>query len=689
MDQNNLKERQLPMTNPLLTPHDLPPFDAIKPEHVTPAIEQIIQTNLQNIDALVKTPSQPTWENVVLPLEKWEDTLHQAWSPVSHLNAVVNTPELREVYQQCVTKLSDYATQVGQNTALYNAYVHLKESANYHNLSPVQKKVIEDALRDFTLSGVALSPEKRKKFAELSQKLATLQSQFENNVMDATDNWHFDVDNLEALKGLPEQSIILAKKVAQKADRTGWRLTLDFPCYHAVMTYAEDAKLRQKMHEAYFTRASEKGEQKWDNSPLIEQIMATRHEMAQLLGYKNYGERSLVRKMAKTPKQVMDFLQDLALKTKPQAQKEFAQLTAFAQEKYGQEKLNPWDVAYYSEKLRQEKYAISQETLRPYFPVDTVLQGMFEVVKRLYGLVITQKKGISAWHDDVQFFEIYDAHKNLRGMFYLDLFARNQKRGGAWMDDVRGRRRLEDGTLQYPVALLTCNFRASVDGTPSLLTHDEVQTLFHEFGHGLHHMLTQIDYTSVSGINGVPWDAVELPSQFMENWCWQSEALLFISSHYQTKEPLSAALLDKMHQAKNFQSAMGLLRQLEFSIFDFRIHTEFDPAKGARAQEILDQVRAQYSVVPVAPYVRFQHSFSHIFAGGYAAGYYSYLWAEVLSSDAFSKFEEEGIFNAQTGKAFLEKVLEKGGSEEPDVLFRDFRGKDPDITPFLKERGIA
>lgn len=676
--------------NPLLVDSPLPPFSQIKPEHVEPAICALIQQNLQLIETLLDKQQIVTWENLVEPLEEMDDHLNKAWSPVSHLNAVANTKELREVYNHCLPKLSDYATQVGQNQRLYQAYLSVHQSKNFSELSVQQQKVITNALRDFTLSGIALSTQKRELFATLSQELAQLQSKFQDNVMDATDRWHEDVMDIKELQGMPAQSIELAELAAQKANVKGWRLTLDYPCYQAVITFAENRALRQKIHRAYYTRASDLGDfPLLDNSKLMEQILAKRHEMANLLDYKNFATRSLAKKMAKTPEEVMNFLQDLANKAKTHAQREFAELQDFAKQDYGLDKIEPWDIAYFSEKLRQKRFALSQETLRPYFPVPTVLAGMFEVVKRLYGIQINEINDFESWNSEVRLFEVTDNQGEVRGQFYIDLFARNHKRGGAWMDEARVRRRLPNGRLQLPVAYLTCNFRAPIGDVPSLLTFEEVLTLFHEFGHGLHHLLTKMDCASVSGINGVAWDAVELPSQFMENWCWEKEALAFISGHFETGKPLPAQILAKMFEARNFQSAMMLLRQIEFSLFDFRLHLEYSPDKGARIQEILDEVRDEYSVVPVAPYLRFQHTFCHIFSGGYAAGYYSYLWAEVLSQDAFAKFEEEGIFNRTTGEAFLHKILEKGGSVEPDILFKDFRGRPPKIEPLLRHRGLS
>ncbi|MGE3318507.1 MAG: oligopeptidase A [Candidatus Berkiella sp.] len=678
------------MNNPLLEPFELPPFSRIRPEHVEPAVDTLIERNLRAINELVMGQKNPTWDSLVAPIEDLDDDLNKAWSPVSHLNSVANSKPLREVYHLCLPKLSDYGTTVGQNKLLYEAYVALKEAPSFAKLDKAQQKTITNAIRDFKLSGVALADDKKEEFAKLSKKLSELQSHFQDNVMDATDHWHHDVTDENELKGIPKESIALAKLAAEKAEVKGWRLTLDFPCYYAVIQYADNRELRQKMHQAYNTRASELGQnpERWDNTQLMDEILKTRHALAQLLGFNNYAERSVFKKMAKDPQKVMTFLEDLAKLTKPFAEKEFKELQAFAKKEYGIDKLEPWDIAYYSEKLQQQQYSLSEELLRPFFPADHVVNGLFEVVKRLYGLNIVEETNVDKWHDDVRFYVIYDSNKQLLGKFYLDLYARNQKRGGAWMDEACVRRK-SHGKLQYPVAYLTCNFRASVGNEPALLTHDEVITLFHEFGHGLHHMLTKIDYPSVSGINGVPWDAVELPSQFMENWCWEREALAFISSHYQTKEPLPQDLLQKMMKAKNFQSAMQLIRQLEFALFDFRIHLEYDPSKPSNIQAILNEVRAKYAVVAYAPYSRFAQSFTHIFAGGYAAGYYSYLWAEVLACDAFSKFEEDGIFNQKTGQAFLQKILEKGGSEEPEVLFRDFRGRDPELTPLLKHRGLT
>lgn len=678
------------MSNSLLENHVLPPFSKITPADVKEAIPFLVERNLKEIDSLLAKNLIPTWENLLRPIEQFDDELSQAWSPVSHLNSVVNTPELREAYHYCLPKLTDYGIKIGQNQKLYDAYCALRVSNSFVDFDPAQQMTVIHAIVEFQLSGVGLSPEERQKFSDLKQALSKLESAFQDNVMDVTDAWHLTVQDEARLKGIPGSSLALAKQAAEKAHENGWRLTLDYPCYSAVITYAEDRALRQQLHEAYLTRASDQGphDRKWDNTENIEKILALRHELAKLLGYKNFAERSLVKKMANTPEEVIHFLVELAERTKPFAEKEWQELEAFAKSMHGIDQLEPWDIPYYSEKLRQKKFAISQEALREYFPAPTVIAGLFEVAERLFDIHIEEESGVETWHPDVQFFTIFDANRNRRGMFYLDLYARNQKRSGAWMDEARVMRRLENGKLQVPVAYLTCNFQAPIEGRPSLLTHDEVTTLFHEFGHGLHHMLTKIEYPSVSGINGVPWDVVEVPSQFLENWCWQDEVLAFLSSHYKTGEVLSKEWLEKMRRAKNFQSAMMLIRQIEFSLFDFKIHFEYDPTKGGRIDEILRDLRQRYSVTPHAPYARFAHSFSHVFSGGYAAGYYSYLWAEVLACDAFSKFEEEGIFNAATGKAFLEKVLEVGGSVEPRIWFENFRGRPPKLEALLKQHGI-
>ncbi|TRX54927.1 oligopeptidase A [Thalassomonas sp. M1454] len=679
------------MSNPLLTKTDLPEFSKIKPEHIKPAVEQAISDGKKAIEAVVALDVPYTWDNLVAHLDEVDDQLERMWSPVSHMNSVVNTDELRDAYDSCLAMLSEYGTWVGQHQGLFNAYQQLADSPAYLDLNSAQQKVIKNALRDFKLSGIALPEDEQKRYGEIQTALSELASKFSNNLLDATGAFTVNITDESELSGLPESALAGAKQLAESQDKEGWLFTLDIPSYLPIMMYGDNADLREKMYVAYVTRASDQGPNagEFDNSEFISETLKLRHEVANLLGFANYAEESLATKMAENTSQVLSFLEDLAQKSKAQGGEDLAQLQEFAKQAYGVEQLNPWDLAYYSEKLKQEKYSISDEDLRPYFPEDKVIAGLFEVVHRLYGLEIKPRAGVDVWHKDVSFFDVFDVDGNLRGSFYLDLYAREKKRGGAWMADCVGRRALTDNTVQLPVAFLTCNFTKPVGDKPALFTHDEVVTLFHEFGHGLHHMLTQVNEASVAGINGVPWDAVELPSQFLENWCWEPEALAFLSSHFETGEALPQAMLDKMLAAKNFQSAMQMLRQLEFSIFDFKIHANYDASKGDQVQAILDEVRAQYAVVKAPEFNRFQHSFGHIFAGGYAAGYYSYKWAEVLSADAFSRFEEEGIFNRDTGKAFLECVLEKGGSAEPMELFKAFRGREPKVDALLRHCGIG
>ncbi len=678
------------MSNPLLGLQGLPPFKAILPEHIEAAVDAVLAENRALVEDLLKQKSY-RWENLVQPLEEADDRLGRLWSPVSHMNSVVNSEALREAYNACLPKLSAYGTEMGQNERLYQAYKSIEASTVFAEMDTSQQKIIRNALRDFHLSGVDLPAEKKMRYKDIQQQLSQLTTRYEENLLDATNAWSKVIDDEVALRGLPESSLSMLKQNAEQNDVSGWRLTLDFPCYHAVMTYAEDRGLREAMYTAYVTRASDQGphDKKWDNSEVMEQILALRHEVAQLLGFKHYAERSLATKMADSTEHVLEFLYDLAKRSRPMAEQEYKALCEFAQSIDGIEDLATWDMAYYSERQRQELFDLKQQELKPYFPESRVIQGMFEVVKRLYAIEITEVDGVETWHPDVRFYEIRDSKGERRGQFYLDLYARQHKRGGAWMDDCMGRFRLSDGRLQTPVAYLTCNLTPPVGEDPALFTHDEVITLFHEFGHGLHHMLTQVNHISVSGINGVAWDAVELPSQFMENWCWEREAIDLIAAHYQTGEPMPEDLYQRMYAARNFQAGMIMLRQLEFSLFDFRLHAEYDAAQGGRIQALLDEVREEVAVVKPPKFNRFQHSFSHIFAGGYAAGYYSYKWAEVLSADAFARFEETGIFNAKTGAEFLQHILEKGGSQDPMELFVAFRGREPQIDALLRHCGIA
>ncbi|OED53924.1 oligopeptidase A [Aliivibrio fischeri] len=679
------------MSNPLLTFTDLPPFSQIKPEHIQPAVEQAIVDCRAKIEEVLASDVTPSWESIIVPLAETDDRLSRIWSPVSHLNSVKNSEAWREAYEACLPELSEYGTWVGQHKGLYEAYKSIKESEAFTSLSQAQQKTIIDELRDFDLSGISLPADQQKRYGEISKRSSELSSNFSNNVLDATMGWSKHITDEKELSGLPESAMAAAKAAAEAKELDGWLLTLEMPSYLPVMTYCDNKPLRKEIYEAFVTRASDRGPNagKWDNSAIMEEELQLRHEIARLLGFGSYSDKSLATKMAESPTQVLGFLNDLATKAKPQGEREVEELKAFVKEEFGIDELDLWDITYYSEKLKQKLYQISDEELRPYFPESKAVSGLFEVLNRLFGMTVVEREGVDVWHESVRFFDIFDSTNTLRGSFYLDLYAREHKRGGAWMDECRVRRLTQEGELQTPVAYLTCNFNKPVGGKPALFTHDEVVTLFHEFGHGIHHMLTQIDVASVSGINGVPWDAVELPSQFLENWCYEEEALAFISGHYETGEPLPKEMLDKMLAAKNFQSAMFILRQLEFGLFDFTLHTNFDPELGGRVLETLAEVKAKVAVLPSVEWNRFSHSFGHIFAGGYSAGYYSYLWAEVLSADAFSRFEEEGIFNTETGQSFLNNILEMGGSEEPMELFKRFRGREPQVDAMLRHAGIG
>jgi oligopeptidase A len=678
------------MTNPLLALHGLPPFSEIKPEHVKPAIDTLLAESRTLVEQLLQENSIYSWDNLVEPLDAMDDRISRAWSPVSHMNSVVNSEALRETYNACLPVLSEYATEMGQHEGLYSAYRQIADGEEYQRLNIAQKKVIDNTLRDFRLSGIELDQAKRDRYKELQQSLSKLSAQYSDNVLDATNAWSKQVTDEALLAGLPESARSLAQQTAAQRDLDGWVFTLEFPSYFPILTYADNRELREELYTAYTTRASDQGPHagQWDNTDTMEQIMALRHEAAQLLDYSNYAERSLATKMAESTEQVMGFLEDLAQRSRPAAIKELQELREFARTQYQQDELQAWDIAYYSEKLRQDKYAISQEELKPYFPEPVVVSGLFAIVGKLYGLQIEAVEAVDTWHKDVAFYRIHDEAGTLRGEFYLDLYARPHKRGGAWMDECISRRRGDAG-LQTPVAYLTCNFSPPIGEQPALFTHDEVITLFHEFGHGLHHMLTQVDYTPVSGISGVAWDAVELPSQFMENWCWEREALDLFCGHFETGAKIPGDLYERMQAARNFQSAMQMVRQLEFAIFDLRIHRDYHRDRGACIHDTLNEVRNQVAVVQPPAFNRFENGFTHIFGGGYAAGYYSYKWAEVLSADAFSAFEETGIFNRDTGRKFLTSILEQGGSREPMELFVEFRGREPSIEALLRHSGLA
>lgn len=677
------------MNNPLLQTLELPPFAAIKPEHVEPAITQLIATSLSELDTLLKT-QQPGWSTLLQPLESLEDGIQQAWSPVSHLNGVAQSDALRAAYDKCLPKLSEYHTRLGQHKALFAAYRQLRDSEEFAGLTSAQQKVVSNALRDFKLSGIDLAKDKQQRFADIKKRLAELGSDFANKVLDATQAWSKHIEDVAELAGVPETALNAARVAAENRNLQGYLLTLDAPCYLAVVTYADDAQLRREIYTAYTCRASELGPHggQFDNSDNMVEILRLRREMAQLLGFENYCDYSLATKMAPSTATVLGFLEELAQKSRASAQQELTELRDFAASQHAMNELAAWDIAYYSEKLRQRQYAISQEELRPYFPADKVLKGLFAVTERLFGVTVSENTALETWHADARVFDMYrDAEMIAR--FYIDLYAREHKRGGAWMDECRVRRRREDGSLQLPVAYLTCNFMAPAGSKPCLLTFNEVTTLFHEFGHGLHHMLTEIDCAGVSGINGVEWDAVELPSQFLENWCWQKPVIPLMSAHFETGEPLPESLLDKLLAAKNFQSGMQMLRQIEFALFDFELHQATGIHSAADIQTLLDHVRDRVAVVKPPADNRFQHGFTHIFAGGYAAGYYSYKWAEVLAADAFAVFEQQGIFDPATGRQFLNKILSQGGSADARELFKNFRGREPEVDALLRHAGLG
>ena len=676
------------MSSPLLETHELPPFNRINAKDIPDAIKEITDTNLAAIDTLLQDASSPSWASLVLPLEALNDRLEQAWSPVSHLNGVLQTDELRLSYEACLPVLSNYSTQIGQNKALYQAYKTLHDSTEFTTLDSAQQQVIRNNLRDFKLAGIALPDAQQKRYAKLKTRLSEASNQFSNNVLDATQAWSKHFADNKGLEGLPKTALNAAKAAAANKNQEGFLLTLDAPCYLAVMSYANKQVLRKEMYLAYATRASDQGPNadEFNNSELMTEITRLRHELATLLEFNNYAEYSLAKKMASSCEQVTGFLHELGARSRDGAKKELTTLTQFAAADLGNEPLQSWDVAYYSEKLRQEKYNLDQEQLRPYFPANKVIDGLFSITGKLFDIDIQADTSMESWHEDVTTYRI-SRQGNTIARFYLDLYARENKRGGAWMAGCRERRKIGD-SIQNPVAFLTCNFMAPAGEQPSLLTFNEVTTLFHEFGHGLHHMLSQIEYAEVSGINGVAWDAVELPSQFLENWCWQAETITELSAHYQTGEALPTTMLDKLLAAKNFQSGMQMLRQLEFALFDFEMHQQPGMHDAAKIQSILDAVRKEIAVLIPPTENRFQHGFSHIFAGGYAAGYYSYKWAEVLSADAFSVFEKNGIYDDKTRKRFLHEILEKGGSADAMVLFQNFMGREPNIEALLRHSGI-
>ena len=673
--------------NPLLNFSGLPKFDQIKAEHVEPAIDHLLEAGRICVEELATSTDAPTWANFAKPLEDMEERLSRAWSQVGHMNAVVNSPELREAYNASLPKLTDFYSDLGQDERLYAKFRALKNSTEFDTLNTAQQKIVENELLGFRLGGAELAEAKKARFKAIQESLSKITTKFEENLMDTVNDFAHFVENINELKGVPEDTLQAAQEAASADGKTGYKFTLHFPSYMPVLQYCENRELRELLYRAYATRASEFGKADWDNTPLISEILKLRQESANLLSYKNYAEMSLATKMADAPIEVISFLDNLAQRAKPFAKSDMQELTEYAS-KLGITDLQAWDVAFVSEKLREEKYAFSDQEVKQYFPETQVLAGLFKVVETIFGVHV-KKSQAPVWHADAAFYEISDKQGKAIGQFYLDLYARNNKRGGAWMDEAITRRKHGVDNIVNPVAYLTCNFSAPVGDKPALFTHDEVITMFHEFGHGLHHMLTQVDDYGVSGIKGVEWDAVELPSQFMENFCWEWDVIRHMTKHVETGASLPRTLFDKMIAAKNFQAGMQTVRQIEFSLFDMRLHGEFDPNGKLTALDLIEQVRDEVAVVRPPKWNRFPNGFSHIFAGGYAAGYYSYKWAEVLSADAYSMFEENGVLCAETGQRFWHEILAKGGSRPALESFVAFRGRAPDIEALLRHNGMT
>jgi oligopeptidase A len=671
------------VNNPLLELESLPPFGRIEASHARPALEKVLAENRARLAELTADPS-PTFDSLVVPVEELSYRLSRVWSPIGHLNAVANSAEMREAYNECVPLLTAYSSELGQNTALQAGYAHVLQHEG-GSLDPQQRKVVDNALRDFRLAGVALRSDEKTRYCEVAQRLAQLATKFSENVLDASRAYTRSVTDSSELAGLPANTIDRAAADAREANQAGWLFKLDQPTYMTVMASAESAQLRRDIYEAWLTRASELGPSagRFDNGPIIAEILPLRHELARLVGFKNFADYALATRMAKSSKQVLAFLDDLARRCLPAARQEFSDLEEFAGRK-----LNAWDMAFYSERLQESRFKVSQEALRPFFPLPKVLGGLFALIRRLYGISVRERTGVGVWHPSVRFYDLVGPDERVVAGFFLDPYSRTEKRSGAWMDECVIAKSLPAGTA-LPVAQLVCNFTAPVGSGPALLTHDEVTTLFHEFGHGLHHMLTRVAYPSIAGINGVAWDAVELPSQFMENFAWRPEVLPLISAHVDTGEPLSVDMLRRLLGTRTFNAALDTLRQIELASFDFELHANYDPLVGAKVAETLAGVRRRVAVVPAAPFNRMPASFAHIFAGGYAAGYYSYKWAEVLAADAFEAFEEAGVFDSATAARFLDSILARGGSLDAMDAFVRFRGREPDVRPLLKQTGIA
>ena len=677
------------MDNPLLLDRLLPAFTDIRAEHVVPAIESILKDNRLQIETLLQAAGSPDWEHTLIPMEALQDRLHRAWSPVAQLHAVADHTALRKAHDHCLPLLTEYETWLAQHPSLLRAYRTIARHPDFPALSTERRKVVQNRLRDFRLSGCALPSPQQHQLTQIRKRLSLMQSRFEANLLDATNDWSLHIPHVETIVGLPQTVREFTRENAQIQDRDGWIFTLDAHCYEAVMDHARDTGLRQSMYHAYHTRASDLGPSNRDNSSLMRDILKQRTALARLLGFPSYAHYALETRMAKDPKEVLDFLRELATHSRSVAQREYRELCQFARDKDGKTDLEAWDVRYYSEQLLQSKHAFSQENLRPYFPLSTVLQGLFAIVERLFGLRIEARSGVELWHETVVFYDVRDESDTLRGSFYLDPYARKGKRSGAWMDECVVRRRSALG-IQHPVAYLNCNFTPPANEQhEALLRHDEVVTLFHEFGHGLQHILTTMEHPDVSGINGIPWDAVELPSQFMENLCWEQVCLTLLAKHHETGAALSDEMCCTLRATKIFQSGMAMVRQLELALFDFRLHLDFASDENLSITALLKEVRAEVAVVPTPDCNRFQHGFSHIFSGGYAAGYYSYKWAEMLSADVFSRFAEGGVLDRSIGLSFLRNFLEPGGSVDPEELFIRFRGRKPDPMALLRDSGLS
>ncbi|APV49268.1 oligopeptidase A [Betaproteobacteria bacterium GR16-43] len=672
-------------TNPLLDFSGLPRFAQVRPEHVQPAIDTLIAEGRATLERLAGDAAAPTWEGFVEPLDDANERLSRAWAQVSHLNIVVNTPALRDAYNAALPRVTQYFTEQGQDHRLHARYKALRASAAFEAMTPPRRRLVENKLRDFRLGGAELPEADKQRFLQVQEELAKVSSRFQDNVLDATNDFGLYVTDEARLSGIPADVRTTARLAAEKEGKPGWKLTLHMPCYIPVMQYADDRSVREAMYRAFVTRASEFGKPEWDNTAHIVRLLELRAESARLLGYGNYAQVSLATKMAAEPAQAIAFLEDLAKRARPHAGQDMEELRAFARAKLGLADVGAADLSYASEKLRQDRYAFSNEEVKRYFPEDAVLAGLFRVVETLYGVTV-RKASSETWHPDATFYDVLDGTGGRIGQFYFDLYAREGKRGGAWMDDAINRRRLASG-VQTPVAFLVCNFAAPVDGKPALFTHYEVTTLFHEFGHGLHLLLTQVDELGVSGLSGVEWDAVELPSQFMENFCWEWDVVRHMTRHVDTGEAIPRALFDKLLAAKNFQSGLGFVRQLEFALFDMRLHAGFDPAKDT-VMGLLGRVRAEVAVLEAPAFNRFPNQFSHIFSGGYAAGYYSYKWAEVLSADAYGAFEEAGVLSPEAGARFRREILAAGGSRSALESFVAFRGRAPQIDALLRHNGM-